>query len=434
MSFLGLRRKLEDSNTATVDSTVLPRKHRPDYQIILFSGILLLLGVVVIYAISPARVELINQGGGNLDTTHFMEKQLISLAVGILGFIAAASLPLNFWRKYAGRLVWTSLALCVALAVLGFAGADSLALCTNGACRWFNTPFGTFQPAEFVKFALLLFIAGFLGRRMAQGKINSLHDTLIPVGVVVAVAGFFIVVLQKDMGTGITLAGMIATMLYVAGLNRKWMAVTALIVAVVGIAAIITSPHRIDRVTTFLNSSGDAEGTSYHITQASIALGSGGFTGRGLGQSIQAFGYLPEAVNDSIFAILGENFGFVGLMSILAVFLALFIRLLDIIDRVADPVYKILVAGVFGWLAVHTVVNIGAMLGVFPLTGVTLPFLSFGGTSLLFILSALGLAFHISRYTTHRIPLNDTQGGKGSEDTRSGRRLGRTRYAGTRSY
>jgi cell division protein FtsW len=172
---------------------------------------------------------------------------------------------------------------------------------------------------------------------------------------------------------------------------------------------IITSPHRIDRVTTFFSPASAGDASSYHINQAAIALGSGGFFGKGLGQSVQAFGYLPEAVNDSIFAILGETFGFVGLLSILAVFGALLYRIIKVMDSTIDPKLRLVVAGVFGLIATHLVVNVGAMTGVFPLTGVTLPFLSFGGTSLLFTMVGLGLVFHISRYTTHQ---KITYGGK----------------------
>ncbi|PLS80796.1 hypothetical protein CYG49_04185, partial [Candidatus Saccharibacteria bacterium] len=202
----------------------------------------------------------------------------------------------------------------------------------------------------------------------------------------------------------------------------------------VGVLLIITSPHRIERVVTFFNPSAAGEAERYHIHQAAIALGSGGFSGRGLGQSIQAFGYLPEAVNDSIFAIFGESFGFVGLVVVLCIFFALLLRLLKIIDHIHDCTQRLLVAGVFGWVATHAIVNIGAMTGVFPLTGVTLPFLSFGGTSLLFIMTALGIAFHISRYTSHQLVTQTTKAGGSYANSRSRRGLGRTRHASASGY
>lgn len=411
----------------------LVRRHRPDYQITLFMGILLLLGLIVLFSISPARVELINQEGYSLDQAHFMQKQVVYLLIGLSAFLVAAWMPVRFWTSIAGKVLMAGFAASALLFLLGLFDS-SLVLKSGGATRWFNVGFGTFQPAELLKFGIMLFTALFLGRRIKQGKVNDVHETLIPLAVLLGISMFFIIILQKDMGTGITLTGIVASMLYLAGISRKYMTVGIVGLALIGVLLIITSPHRIERVQTFFNPGGAGEAEGYHIEQAAIALGSGGFTGRGLGQSVQAFGYLPEALNDSIFAIFGESFGFVGSVVVMSIFFALLLRLLKIHDHIVDPVQRMLVAGVFGWVASHTVVNIGAMIGVFPLTGVTLPFLSFGGTSLLFIMTALGIAFHISRYTSHSQITQPNNGGSSNEDSRGRRGIGRTRYASTRSY
>lgn len=415
---------------ASATVTEFVRRHRPDYQLILFMGILVLLGLVVLFAISPARVELINQGGSSLDQTHFMQRQVLYLAVGLSAFVAAAMIPIKYWQKYSSRLLLFGFGACALLALLGLFLDGGIILKSGGATRWFNLGPGTFQPAELLKFGLLIFLAGFLGRRYMQGKINDLSETLIPVGIVVGIAVIFIIGFQKDMGTGITMLGMIAAMLLVAGLNKRMIGLAGVALLAVGILFIVFSPHRIARVVTFFNPAAASEASNYHIEMANIAIGTGGFAGKGLGGSIQAFGYLPEAVNDSIFAILGETFGFVGLIVILAIFFGLLNRMLKVMDHVDDPVMKLLVAGGFGWLATHIIVNVGAMIGVFPLTGVTLPFLSFGGTSLLFTMLVLGIIFQISRYTTHQ----KTVTGAGDEGTHGRRGVGRTRYAGTRRY
>lgn len=407
------------------------RRHRPDYQIVLFMGILVLLGLIVLYAISPARVELINTNGNNLDQAHFMQKQLLYLGIGLSGFIAAAMTPLAWWQKHTEKLLLVGFGACLLLAMLGLVLDGGIIIETGGATRWFNLGIGSFQPAELLKFGLLLYIASFLGRRMQQGKVNSIEDTLVPLGVLVGVASLFVIVFQKDMGTGITMIGMVLAMLLIAGLRPRLFALVGLVGVGVGSLLIITSPHRIARVMTFMNPGAEND-SAYHITQAAIALGSGGLTGKGLGQSVQAFGYLPEAVNDSIFAILGETFGYIGVIVILALFYMLLRRLLLIIDRMDDPTMQLIVAGVFGLITTHVVVNVGAMTGVFPLTGVTLPFLSFGGTSLLFMMIGLGLVFHISRYTSHRT--NEERKERDDESTQRRRGLGRTRYAGTRRY
>lgn len=407
------------------------RRHRPDYQIVLFMGILVLLGLIVLYAISPARVELINQGGNSLDAAHFMQKQLLYLGIGLSGFVAAAAISPTWWRRHTEKIVLAGFGACLLLLILGLIPGNPLVINTGGATRWFNFGVGSFQPAELLKFGLLLYIAAFLGRRMQQGKVNSLHDTLIPLGTLLAGASLFVIVFQKDMGTGITMLGMVMTMLIIAGLKARLFALSAGVLAGIGTLLIVTSPHRIQRVLTFMNPAAE-DASSYHITQAAIALGSGGLTGKGLGQSVQAFGYLPEAVNDSIFAILGETFGFIGVMLILVLFFMLLRRLLLIVDRVSDPTMRLTVAGVFGLIMTHVVVNVGAMTGVFPLTGVTLPFLSFGGTSLLFMMMGLGLVFHISRYTTHRTI--DEVKESGDEGSVRRRGVGRTRNASTRRH
>lgn len=408
------------------------RRHRPDYPMIIFVGILLLLGLIVLYAISPARTQIINEAGASLDQAHFMQRQLLYLFVGIVAFVVAANVPLKTWQKYAGKLLVASLLACILLAILGFINAP-IAQCSLGACRWFDLGFINFQPAELVKFGMLLFLAGFIGRRVQQGKLNDVQETMIPLGLLIVLALVLIIGVQKDMGTGLALLGIVGTMLYVAGINKRMGAITLASMVTLGVAFVIIAPHRISRIVTFLGDTGDVGGAAYHITQAKIALGTGGFFGLGLGKNVQSFGYLPEAPNDSIFAIMGEAFGFVGLVVILIILVSLLLRLLSIMDRVEDINLRLIVAGVFGWLATHSLLNIGAMVGVVPLTGITLPLLSFGGTSLLFIMLALGLVFHISRYTVHGKIKDDNERNE-SKNSDSGRWLGRSRHSGGGSY
>ncbi len=415
--------------SATTFETVTVRRHRPDYRIVLFMALLMVIGLILLYSISPARAEFINAtSGSSLDTAHFMQKQVINLGAGLAVFVLAAILPLGIWKRYGVHILLLGIGACALLAVLGLFMNGGVIIKTGGAVRWFNLGVTSFQPAELLKFGLLLFLAGFLGRRVATGTVNSLHDTLIPLGVVVGIAILFIVVFQKDMGTGITLLGMVAAMLYAAGLDKKWLLLGIAGVGGLGILLTVTSPHRLARVATFVGATDSSDAASYHIHQALIALGSGGFFGKGLGQGVQAFGYLPEAVNDSIFAILGETFGFIGVVVIIVLFGALLHRILKTLLTTYDPVLKMIAAGVFGLVATHIVVNIGAMTGIFPLTGVTLPFLSFGGTSLVFTLLGLGVVFSISRYTTHQIVKEEAD----HESTMRRGRVGRTRYTGTR--
>lgn len=409
-------------------SSPLVRTHRPDYRIVLFAGLLILIGLVVLFAISPYQIHRINESGGSIDQSHFMLKQLTYLTIGLIAFAVSAITPMNIWQRLSAKLVWTGIGLSVLLAVLGAVSA-SLAMCYNGACRWFDLGVVSFQPAELLKFALLIFMATFLARRMQAGRLNSLSDTLMPVGIILGVVAILVIGLQKDMGTGITIFGMVAVMLVVAGLRMRYIVLSGVAVAVAGLLFIVLSPHRIERILTFANASSDA--SSYHIEMAKLAIGTGGLVGRGLGNGVQAFGYLPEALNDSIFAVLGETFGFIGLVIVLVLFMLLLREIITMVDRLNDPFMRLIVAGVFGWLATHIATNIGAMTGIFPLTGVTLPFLSFGGTSLLMMMAALGLAYNVSRYTSHRTTSKE---GEEDEATRSRRGFRRARDAGTRRY
>jgi cell division protein FtsW len=407
------------------------RRHRPDYQIVLFTGLLMMLGLIVMYAIGPQRANVLNNAYGTdqYTNTYFFIKQTVSLLLALTAFAITAIVPFQFFRRHAKTLLLIGLGACAVLAVAGMTGLG-IAQCSLGACRWFDLgPLGSLQPAEFLKFGLLLFTAGFLGMRARQGLVNDIQKTLIPLGSILLVAIVFVIGIQKDMGTGIALMAIMAAMMVVAGLSIRTLGLIGLGLVGLMILMIVIAPHRMERITTFFQGdSASLEGANYHIVHAKIAIGSGGFLGVGIGNSIQATGYLPEAINDSVFAIMGETFGFVGLVTIILLFTALLLRLLKVADHLDDMRLKLIVVGVFGWLGAHVILNIAAMIGVFPLTGITLPLLSFGGTSMLFIAAALGLAFQLSRYTNFTSRVKET----GYEDSRSRRGVGRSRDTGRR--
>lgn len=407
------------------------RRHKPDYLIVLYMGLLMLLGLVIMYAIGPQRANVLNNAyGSDYSDTYFFIKQVISLVLALISFAIMAVIPYTYLTKNAGKLVVISLGACVLLAFAGMANLG-IAQQTLGATRWFNLGlFGSFQPSEMLKFSVLAFVAGFLGGKIAIGKLNDLHETLIPLGIVVGVSLLFVVVIQKDLGTGISLIGIIATMLFVAGLNKQNSTMIVAAILVVGLFFVVSEAHRIDRIMTYFkgDNTSTSDASSYHIEHAKLAIGTGGLFGVGIGNSVQATGYLPEAINDSVFAIMGEVFGFVGLITIMAILTALLMRFLKLMDHLVDMRLKLLVAGVFGWFGSHVILNIASMIGIFPLTGITLPLLSFGGTSMIFIAAALGLVFQLSRYTTHPSRLKEVQ----YEDSSSRRGVRRPRHTSRR--
>lgn len=412
--------------------SVVVRRHRPDYLIVLYMGLLMLLGLIIMYAIGPQRANVLNNAyGSDYSDSYFFIKQTISLVLALAAFWAMAYFPYKWVLKYAGKILIIALLACALLAIAGWLDLG-IAQKSLGATRWFNLgPLGSLQPAEFLKFGILVFLAGFFGMKARQGKINDVQATLIPLAVLTAISMLFIIIIQKDMGTGIAIAGTIITMLFVAGINKRMLIIVALALLGVGIIFILMAPHRIDRIVTYLkgDSTSVDDAGAYHIEHAKIAIGTGGLFGVGIGNSVQATGYLPEAINDSVFAIMGETFGFVGLVTILVLFVALMMRLLKLMDHLVEMRLKLLVAGVFGWFGSHVILNVAAMLGIFPLTGITLPLLSFGGTSMIFIAAALGLVFQLSRFTVHTSRLKEAH----NENSSSRRGVGRTRYSGSRS-
>jgi cell division protein FtsW len=406
------------------------RKHHPDRLILVLTLILMFIGLLIIYAIGPQRANLMNAiFNYEYSDNYFFIKQLVSFTAALVTFFVVASIPYTFILKHGSKILWLGFIACAGLAL---AAATGIVSGTYGAVRWIELgAFGSIQPAEILKFGLLLYLAVFIGIRAKDGKINDLKETLLPVAAIAGLAMLVVIVIQRDLGTGISLTAIIVSMLFVAGVSKKIIVSLFGILLAAGLLLIFTSPHRVERVATYLqgDNTSTTDDDSYHIQHAKIALGSGGLFGVGIGSSVQASGYLPESMNDSIFAIIGETFGFIGTVGILGLFVALLMRLLKVMDFLVDLRLKLLAAGVFGWLGAHVILNIAAMIGIFPLTGITLPLLSYGGTSMVFIAAALGLVYQLSRYTVHPSRIKEAY----NEDSRSRRGVGRTRYASRRS-
>lgn len=372
------------------------RKHKSDRLIGVLTFILLLAGLIVIYAIGPMRVNFMNAAyNQNLDTNHFFKKQLISVALSIVAFIVAFKFPYEKIRIFSKWILRLGLVACAALAILAMAGS-SMAICQYGACRWVSLGgIGSFQPVELLKLGLVLYLAQLAAERKKTGKIDK-SDFFLPLILVSGLSLFFVIVAQKDLGSGVVLMGIIFAIVWTSGVKLKAMAVGVGAALVGALLLIVTSPHRMERVMTFFNSDG---ADTYHIENAEIAVGTGGLFGVGIGNSVQATGYLPESINDSVFAVMGEIFGFVGLMAVVGCFMVLLMRIIKIADLGGEEEHSLVAAGVFGWVAVQMVTNVMAMIGLIPLTGITLPLLSFGGTSMVFVAVALGICLQLSCYT-----------------------------------
>jgi cell division protein FtsW len=370
----------------------LGRKHRPDYWLLILCAVLLAVGLIVVYAISPA-LSAANHVGQN----YYVGKQLLAIGLSLVAFIVTARLPLRWWQQaYKPLLVAAGLATLLALVIPVNPAYP--------AHRWVRLGGLSFQSVELVKFAIMVWLAGFLAERLRRGNIRSTQLTLKPIVAALVVSSVVIVGIQSDLGSAGVIVAMMATMAYVAGLPLGRIALVGSIVMVMGVLAISATPYRRARLESFLHPQTNCQNGGYQACQALIAVGSGGTIGLGLGSSVQAYGYLPEAANDSIFAIYAEKFGFVGSIILLVVFMAFFTRLKSIAERLDDDFSRLLVVGVLAWLSVQTFINIGAMVGLLPLKGITLPFISYGGTSVVFVAAAVGLVFQASQYAAYSAP------------------------------
>ena len=376
------------------------RKHKSDRFIMAITFVLMAIGLIVIFAIGPQRASFLNSAyGSDYSSNYFFIHQLISVLLSTAAFIFAFRYPYEKLREYSKWIMLAGIALNLILALLAVVGS-SLASCQLGGCRWINMgPLGGFQPAELLKLGLVLYLANLVGRYKEQGKLES-RDFLQPYAIVSIVSLFFSVVVQKDLGTGAVMMAIILAILYMSGIKMSVFITALSIVLVGGIGSIIISPHRMERVMTF-SGEGSAD-ENYHIDNAKMAIGTGGLWGVGIGNSVQATGYLPESINDSVFAVMGETFGFFGLATVVVAFALLLFRTLKVSTRLVTE-KSMIVVGVFAWVGTQVIVNIAAMTGLMPVTGITLPLLSYGGTSMVFVAFSLGLVSQLSCYTGREV-------------------------------
>lgn len=383
----------------------LGRRHKPDYWLVAFCVVLLAVGLIVVYAISPAL-----SASNNVGANYYVVKQLIAIALSMVAFGVTSQVPLAYWSRWHKPL----------LVMAGLATAIAILMPVNvhyPAHRWVRLGGFSFQSVELLKFALLIWLAGFLSIRMRKSQMDNWTVTLRPLLIALGAIGAVVAFIQSDLGSTGVIILMMGVMAFVAGLPMKRVLAVGGIVLIGLVLAISSTPYRRERLATYLHPEADCQTTGYQACQALIAVGSGGMIGLGLGRSVQAYGYLPEAANDSIFAIYAEKFGFIGVIILLAILIGFFGRLKGVAERAPDDFSRLIAVGVLTWLSVQALINIGAMIGLLPLKGITLPFISYGGTSVVFVAAAVGLVFQISRYSSY-VSSNERGGNDNSRDRR----------------
>jgi cell division protein FtsW len=410
----------EQGSSALADNSAITRKHKPDYMLIIIALLLAAIGLVVVYAISPGLAAT-----KNVDTNYFVIKQSVAIVLGLIAFVIFSTIPLKVLAASRNILVGVSALAAVAVLVVGEE--------VNGASRWIQVGGLSFQVAELFKFTLIVWLAAFLVEKMQKGEIANDRKTLKILSIILVITAVVVGKVESDLGSLGVMIAIMGVMSFVAGLPLKKVLIAVSIISLLVAMLIFTTPYRRARVHTFLNPTSDCQASGYQACQALIAIGSGGVFGLGLGNGVQAYGYLPEAANDSIFAILAEKFGFLGVSIVLSLYLFLFSRFKRIIERTKEPFERLFVTGVMAWLSTQTIINIGAMIGLLPLKGITLPFVSYGGTSILFVMAALGIVFHISKYTSFEAIRNSKVKEQGSDDRSVRRGVRRPYYASTGS-
>ncbi|MBQ3441137.1 cell division protein FtsW [Candidatus Saccharibacteria bacterium] len=379
------------------------RKHKSDLVILFTTLGLMALGLVVIYAIGPMRANVLNSTyGTDYGPNDFFIGQIRSVVISLVAFfIAFKVVPYKYVQKFAKPLLIFALVLSALLWVLSMTHS-SIVKCELGECRWFQFGSLSFQPAEILKLALTVYLADFIARKREEGKVGDFREFWLPIIIVCGLSLGLVVVAQGDLGTGVALIAIIFGMLLVSGIPMWQFAAMFAIVIAVAVGSVAISSHRMERVNAWITTltGGESSDSTYHIDNAMLAIGTGGFKGVGIGNSVQATGYLPESINDSVFAIMGETFGFMGLTAVIVVFCIMLLRMLKVADHTKDDNNRFFIIGVFSWTLAQVVVNIMAMTALVPVTGITLPLLSYGGTSMMFIAFAIGLVLQLSCYTS----------------------------------
>lgn len=358
-----------------------------DITFIILLAVLVVFGLVML---SSASSVLSYQTFG--DSYYYLKHQILyGVFLGTIAFYVMSRIDYHYWRKHAFPILIFTMALLLAVFIPDV-GTKLL-----GAKRWISVGGFFFQPSEVVKLTFLIYLAAWLEKRGKE--VEDVSYGLLSFLVMLGALVLLIAVAQKDLGTTVVIAVISVVVFFVGG--APWKHLASIIAG--GTAALFVlikiAPYRAARFTVFLNPEVDPEGIGYHINQALLAVGSGGFFGLGLGHSRQKFNYLPEVVSDSIFAIIAEELGFIFAVGVVLLFLAFTIRALKIASRAPDQFGKLIAVGVAVWIGFQAFVNIGAMLSLLPLTGIPLPFISYGSSSLITLFAATGILANISRFS-----------------------------------
>ncbi|MDG5788288.1 stage V sporulation protein E [Evansella sp. AB-P1] len=359
-------------------------KSTPDILLIAATVCLLTIGLIMVYSASAVWAD-----HNFNDSFFFLKRQLFFAGLGLVAMLFIMNIDYWTWRSMTKVLIFVCFILLIIVLIPG------VGLVRGGARSWLGVGAFSIQPSEFMKIAMIFFLAKYLSEK--HKYVTTLKRGLFPTLGLVLLA-FALIMLQPDLGTGMVMVLTSVVMIFIAGARIKHFMFMAVLGIVGLVGLIISAPYRLRRITSFLDPWEDPLGTGFQIIQSLYAIGPGGFLGLGLGSSRQKYFYLPEPQTDFIFAILSEELGFIGGAFVLVCFAILLWRGLRIALYAPDLYGCMLATGIIGMIAIQVMINIGVVIGLMPVTGITLPLLSYGGSSLTLMLSSIGVLLNISRH------------------------------------
>lgn len=366
----------------------MKKPHKPDYAFLSLLIIILVFGIIILISASSIRAF---QAQG--DIYYFFKHQFIfGILLGSIVFIIFQKINFQFWKKIAPVLFIASFILLILVLV------PSIGCEINGAQRWICIPGFSFQSSEIAKLGLIVFLSSWFAEKIKSKELTCFKKTFVPFIIILCIISI-LMILEPDVGT-LGLLILISLIIYFTS-GAKVSHIFLIVLSGAGLLAVLIkkAPYRFNRLLSFLQPELDPQGIGWQIKQSLIAIGSGGLFGLGLGHSQQKQVLLPMPIHDSIFAVLGEELGFIGAIALIILFMLLFYRGFKIAKKAPDDFSKLLSLGITAWFALQAFINIMAITGLMPLTGMPLPFVSYGSSSLVISMAGAGILFNISKYT-----------------------------------
>ncbi len=360
-------------------------KKNMDYILLIAVIVISIFGVIMIYSSSNIWAEYKFN-----DAFKYLKNQSIFLIIGIILMIIISKIPYTYYLDKANILLLVCFFLLILVLIPGIGSVR------NGSRSWFGIGGFGIQPSEFMKLSLIIFTSKYLAKN--EKNMYNIKKGVLPI-LLVTLLVFALIMLEPDFGTGVIIVMSVVGLLFVSGVDIKFFLIAFIFGAIGAVILIVAAPYRFKRILSFINPWSDPLGTGFQAIQSLFAIGPGGLLGLGLGNSIQKHFYLPEPQTDFIFAIISEELGFLGIIIVSALFLTIIYRGIKISLNSKDHFSKYLAFGIIFQLSFQTLLNLMVVVSLIPITGVTLPFLSYGGSSLLITLCEMGILLNISRYT-----------------------------------